>query len=366
MVRFILLLLILNLSSCFNSSSEIRPIAEPVELSDKIGDGEDVVLNLHYPFIDKEITEYRGDELIFGEDRGLFKPVVDIFAFPVAKQIAKALRFKIPTKIIFPYFDPEIFKSLKIKRVFFFIKDCDNDPDCRKKKKRSSFEIIKELFVNVSPYNHEEHGRELIESESSDYSYAISRKMYSEKMKKAIKGSQKKNLIDYTLGIYNRDNNTLKNKFVRDVFKKKSFLPIFIFSHPTRFVELKEFFERHKLSKLVKKVFLTGEDVVVDLNQVKGTQTNTLILDKFISYINGPEAQRSGLFRFNMGKNISYKQCEIGTCLEMDLTSNNLMDIFKTTNELKIDTYLRANKLTKFHFDYKGFVEIEVKLNLPL
>ncbi len=370
MKYFLLSLSLLSLVSCFESNSSVESIAEAQSLAEKMGDGKFVLRNFYYPFTDKGLTEYNPDELL--SDVPGYGSVIGLFTFPLAKRFARNTQLKIPTMLSFPDFDPATFKEVKIKRVFFYIKDCDENYNCKRGNSKATFDIIKNLFVNLTPYRADLHESEIAKAESQDYSFKTiegfrgiraswkSKAEFRNRLKKALdhRPDNRKSFEDYTLAVYDEKNNYTTSRF-RLTDKNKKTLPIYIFHHDEKYVELREFFMRPIFKGLVDNVFLTGSSVVVDIQP--GKENN----ERFRRLLNSKEAYQAELFHFNtQNRNLSVNQCTVSTCIELKVRSGNLMELFRYSSEMKVDTYLTVGELSQEHFEYKGFIELNIKMDI--
>lgn len=376
MANWILLLLLILATGCgdkpLESKSTVDPLFAAQKLSERYGNGKSNILKIKIPITQDTLGHYNysevaEDQLANKLDRSIFQSLIvslkyTLFNWGVGMGISNRVRYTTDFKV--PEISPEYFsviKSIKINKIFFSLMPCDyKEPNCYTREEDAypaSFAFLDKFFVNISMVGSRddlEFVREplkyLTSREFDDISKKSFRQIPIEFQDLAIQDGEilEDFFKDVNLTKFHNEKSTRDYKQnIRDEGQ------IFLFHMKSNPVDFRKELEAQEYASLVKDTTIIGKTVYVEL------------YDKSL---------RTAFFRKLNEKNKTFAQrgiesttgCSYVNCLTPKVNPINFVPLFKKSSHIKLDTYLSIRLLDYNDFKYKGFVEFEIVLDLPI
>lgn len=274
----------------------------------------------------------------------------------------------------FPEIDSKYIKSLKMKKLFFAIEPCDiEDVEChiQREDKPSSLLFLKKFFLNISALQTSEDLAFLSDNYDEAVIYPLKKEEFNEAVSKAL-GKQPTDFNDlehrdpvsgkidggifYDLNvamldgkkISNELNQLKKNKHKRDDGK------VFIARVESgRVIEAKNFFTKPAFKNIVKDITILKRSLFIELYSPE-------LRGSFFRTVNSQSINMRDVGVYDI------EGCTLETCAEVKVNPINLVPMLEKSNKIKFDTYISVNELDANDFRYSGFLELEIKLELPL
>ena len=127
-----------------------------------------------------------------------------------------------------------------------------------------------------------------------------------------------------------------------------------IFRLVDNFVEAKRYFQNEKFVKIIKDSTIIGRSIYVEL--LPGVNK-----DKFLNLVAEDAVKEESDLNI-----LRVEKCLGRNCLDLPVRNYNLVQLLQKSSKLSIDTFLSIRDLGNTDFKYNGFIEVELKLNLPL
>lgn len=268
----------------------------------------------------------------------------------------------------FPEIDTDYIKSVKIKKLFFAIEPCDpNDSTCKvaDENSPSTLFFLEKFFLNISTIQNPEDlafldipQPESLSSESfKEYVNKAWGKQPTDFMDYVSKETgEVKNEVFYDLNVAKLDNKENRKRLrelnqrrnVRD--SGKNFIARI---DSESILETKSFFKRKAFKSSVKDLTFLGKSLFIELHSEKQR-------DLFFKTITEQEESIRDIGVYEI------EGCTLLTCTDVKVNPINLVPMLKKSTNIKFDTYFSVNNLDPNDFRYSGYLEIEVKLELPL
>lgn len=352
-MKILTFILLSTLFSC-GQKSQVKPLFQAVKLAQSNGDGRYTVVKIKLPLSEKTVSAYEsrtdprrivvpvlgdlmnrftGTFLTLGASLGLGKTLMTLHQ-PV------------------PDLSSPMLKSVVVKRVFFHI---DNENALEKNNIRqgiayywrkmrefiqveesTDFSFIRDLRLRVEGVQREVVVNDYV-PEDPEIKDMLSKET-SLKWKRNIKN--KKELVSYVRK--NQEESLTKNR-QRYIF------------YTDKPVALKNLLTLDSdFKNIVHDVTVINKTLMVEL---KG---NEITEEKFYFLLDKVE---NVFLEYEISK---INKCTPMTCLDFAISEENLLDVVKNKNFLKIEAYVDASKQPPASFQLKGYIEFEVKLDLPL
>lgn len=368
------------------SESKINPLFKAQTLAAAAGDGELYTLTVKVPLTKDSLGSYDFSEIMENDaldnrNRSWLKRFFDNILYNLANvwfAIGRKNKYSYSTGMEFPEIDSDYVKEVRIKKLFFSLEDCDTESDDECVKRRTSrppsLNFLKTFFLNVSPLKAEEEN--LLEEGVFE---ELGKRDFNRKRDKVFLQPFSDNFEEYfATFLKNRNLTGAEHGYImRDMFNELNVARLqnnkarqrseqnvrdngrtFLFRlkkdiDKYRKVEIKKHFKKEAFDGIVKDLTILGDNLVVE--------------------IHAPE-QRADFFRALSGtvENVddldikSFEGCSYVNCTTIDINSINLVPLLNENYKLKFDTYLELRYLEINDFLYNGYVEIEIKLDLPL
>lgn len=348
--RFLLIISLLLLVSCGEKSS-IKNNVSSEKLACAYGDCTHIIQNVTFALDDSSMafnTPLPGLGPIAG---GLIKFVGDIFA-----KNTKKGRYEFSYVQPLPEI-PEILSSVKIKRLFFYMKPKKaSGLDVKKAgvvetwvrryllgEGKTNFDFVGKFGMKLSTENIEtpETYDPIFTEGLGDKGSSLLDIFKSNSYSDVIDTDAAKELVLIKYQDKTRVKDTANEKYGRIHYLETTKDPI----------ALKEFFRKlPEFEGQYKRILLLSDGVIIEL--VKDPVANEIF--KIIMENHAEKLDQE------LGLNF-VDTCTIRSCLELSVPDVNLMPIAKKGNALKLDALLQA-KIVPESFKLKGYVEFEVKL----
>lgn len=388
----VLLLTIALVSSCslketMEGSSKITPFAESKTLSDKlegvgVRDGEGIVVNFKIPLTMNTIGHFALDDIMNPDAEGepevtvdeeeleklpeekqnIFKRMIKSFKYNIYNM---ALGMKISNRISystdyeFPDLDPEYFKEVRVKKIFFALEPCsENDKDClqRQADRPVSFKFLDKFFVNLSSVseNSEEIKEPLLFLKKDEFKKKIKRAWGSQPLN--FKSFKDKNgeipdHVFHNLNIAKMEgankSNRAQSKNIRDNGN------IFIARVQTdKLNHVKYLFEHSDFEGIIKDITILRSSIYIELFHSK-------LREKFFDTLKTVtnDIRAEGVEDLSGCTNLN--------CANLSVNPIDLVPMLQKSKKIKIETFLSLKRLDWNDFKYSGYIEIDVKLQLP-
>lgn len=372
------------------SEHKINPLFEAETLSHAYGDGKLFVVTLKVPLTKDSLGTYDFSDIMDNEDlddsnRSWIKRLFDTLMYNLANisfKFGRKNKYSYTAGLEFPEIDPRYVKEVRIKKLFFSLEDCDPlDEQCVKRyvSKPPSLNFLKSFFLNISPLKQDE--EKLMEE---GVFKEVHRRKFKRIYSKAFHQKYFNNFADYFNSVLDYRSNydydisreeaqalrtslfeglnvaRLDNsrKYSRREENQRDHGKVFLFrlkKNIDKFkrAEIKRHFRQDIFKSVLADITFLGDNLVVELMDKELRADFFRILSNSIESVD------------ELGIN-SFEGCSFENCANIDVNSINLVPLLNKSYKLKLDTYLELRFLEINDFLYNGFVEIEVKLDLPL
>lgn len=377
------------LISCAQES-KITPIAKAKKLG-----GENLTLNLKYPlFNDNEDMKDFGKWDWHEGEKGFLKNFGDIFVkYPLGNlaiqfKILDYMRYSIDIEL--PDLDFKEIKSIKIKKVFFTLLPCADtiDEDCEDiREEDANFGFLENFAINISPILPGADISDLYDLDTKirkkDFNKVFSQKIDNKKLLQGFnlpKNFNKKELVKgINLVRFENQSSTFWDKFFKNSGVRKKFHDqkrFYQFHSTPNYMKIKRFLEDNaEFKDVVKDITLMGDTVLVELEKNELDKDHERVAMQFFNGLRKTKFHETGFYTFENNLPKMPSPCSLRNCVMLDVNNDklvndvndmNLMHLFRISNRLKLDNFFGIRKVPGSDFRYKGFLEIEVKLDLPL
>lgn len=408
----------------FKPQSKITPIAPAETLAKKYGDGNEAVFTIKVPLTEDSIGYFDIDEIIGSRDldskrKHFIERVYDSFKltfFNLAIGLGFSNIIKYSTSFEFPEIDPKYIKSARVKKVFFTTEDCrEGEGNCNDLSKiQSNFNFIEKFYLNIRANNELENTDEIkvlsksqlkkfekkidindsVERELKNdstvinivsfknrvpaldldignipddtrYLYfstkknkgAIAKYFRNEKFSEFIKGvrvynAKYKEQFEGIEVVLKRKVNAQKILEVISEDQSKAALSMLIFRMNSNPMEAKKYFKQEIFKRYIQDISVIGRSVFVQFRDAKTRKYFSKMIETF--KIN----DRLDIYKVD--------SCSRANCIDFEVEETNLVPLLSKNPKVIIDTVLKIRSISLEDFKYNGFVEIEVKLNLPI
>lgn len=353
------------------TKSTITPLFAPTKLSERYGDGQYNVFRIKIPLTKHTIGQYdysevAEDELANKIDRTIVQNLwtglkYTLFNWGVGLGISNRIKyatdFEVPT-ISPEYFD--IFQSVKINKIFFSIMPCDRlDRTCltREEQYPVSFMFLDKFFVNISAIENVDNFEFIKEplqflskgafDEATGHAF---RQLPIEFSELGDNGEDQLSLFYRNINLTKFHNSKKMDEFEKNVRDEGK---VFLFHLSKKHMEFFKMFKEERFLKMVKDTAMIGTTVYVELFSPAQKKA-------FFKELNA-----EGKTLQSLGVN-SFTGCSYVNCLYPEVNPINFVPLFKKSSHLKLDTFMSIRHLDYNDFQYKGFVEFEIKMKLPI
>lgn len=357
----------------FQTKSKIKPIFEPKTFNQKIGNGQFIVKKLKIPLSKDTVGHYSYSEIIDDDsldvpDAGLIDQMWQglrhgLYNLGLMIGVSNRVRYTADYDG-FPSIDSDYIKSVKVKKIFFAIEPCHpKDEECivRNEKDPASLKFLDKFFVNLSIVRPEDDKAYLKEPLSflskTEFNQFADRAFTRVPFRFEALEDEYGEIIDdafYNVNIARFENKRSPREFhenVRDEGK------VFWFqiddSNPHAALDIIKFFKDKSFVNVVKDTMLVGNTLYVEL-------FHRAMRQSFFDIINLQTADMRSLGV------LQFQGCSYVNCVELEVNELNLVPMLKRSTHLRFDTFLSLRNLNNNDFKYKGYLELEVKLNIPL
>lgn len=368
------------------SDSKINPLFKAQTLANVAGNGQLYEITVKVPLTKDSLGSYDFSEIMENEgldnrNRSWIKRFFDSIMYNLANvwfKFGRKNKYSYSTGIEFPELDPDYVKEVRIKKLFFSLEDCDvTDETCvkRRSSRPPSLNFLKTFFLNISPLKPEEENL-LEEGEFKEWSKRdFNRKKdqiffqpYSDTFDEYFTEFLKRKRLSHTdqhnyvltdmfedINVARLRNNKARQRSeenVRDngrtfLFRLKKNIDKY------RKVEIKKHFKQDAFKGIVKDLTILGDNLVVEIHNPEQRAEFFRTLSSSVENVDELDIN-------------SFEGCSYVNCTTIDVNSINLVPLLNENFKLKFDTYLELRYLEINDFLYNGYVEIEIKLDLPL
>lgn len=341
------ILIICLLLGCGREST-IKNAVKATSTASAYGDGEYTIVPLVVPLGDKELGEFNSSVSKIGFIAGGFaKMFMNIGASLGAGKMRLSLTQKLPE------IPDEYLKSIRIKRVFFYI---EPTKDSLRKvpwyerfftgRSDVNFQFVDRLGVRIATreIENDKNWEPIFETVLLDkIEFAPLEKILEQKSLNLTSES-----TDYgkELSILRYDNeNPSKHLYTEN-------LPRMFIINSSNPAKVRKFLnQKEEFKNLIKSSHIMNDSLFVEIKNIKNyeNQFEDLLVKHHISL-------KENGFNF-------LELCQMETCLDFKVTDLNLMELLEDSRGLQLDAYIDAYKYPD-SFKLKGFVEFELKLKL--
>jgi len=368
------------------SESKINPLFKAETLAAANGDSKLYTLTLKVPLTKDSLGSYDFSEIMENDDldnsnRSWLKRFFDSVFYNLANiwfRFGQKNKYSYSTAIDFPEIDSNYIKEVRIKKLFFSLEDCDIiDEDCVKRRtsRPPSLNFLRRFFLNVSPLqanelhlldegefkewgkgdfnrvankvfnqgyfdNFNDYYYDFLElsgvTENDEHPYTV-RHMFNDLNVARLENNKKRQRSEENV----RDNGrTFLFRLKKDITKYRK-------------VEIKQHFKQDAFDGVVKDITLLGDNLVVEIYTPEQRADFFRVLSSTVENVDELDIK-------------SFEGCSYINCTTIDVNSINLVPLLEENHQVKFDTFLELRYLEINDFLYNGYVEIEVKLDLPL
>jgi len=355
-MRLILTISLLAFAVACGQTSKVEPLFPAVRINESHGDGNQAVFTVKIPLsensIDSEESPIDPETGIarvplLGEVLRLIGKSTINFALSMGRGVDQNIIIKQPL----PDLNEPTLKHISIKRIFFHIGPKNPLERPRQEfilfrwfrrllrgNEALDFNFIRMLDIDMSI--------ERTAEAPPSYVPCVVDERHPRRCPRGSRVDDKGNALPRTNFLHYRDNK-----------RTEHLNPIgsVIIAHTDRPVRLRRFLRSHEeFGEVVKDVTLINKNLVIEL---KGDE---LAVEKFYALMD----------RF--GDDIAdldiplFTDCKGFNCMDVKLNNQNLLPLLQKGNLLNIQTQLDVQGAPTRHFQLKGFIEFEVRLDAPL
>jgi hypothetical protein len=375
------------------SKSEVDPLFEAKTIAQKYGDGKYITKRIKIPLTANTIKSYDLSEILDDsslddEETGFFRRTLNrikLSLYRAGIMIGLKNRIKYSTEFSLKGYPLSMVKSLKVKSVFFTLEDCPEDnKECITKNEKNpiTFEFLDTFFLNASVLKESDDRKFMIEEKAIDkkgdfvlddkgrnvmirpYAFAdLTRGEFRKVSEDAFNHNQKEFDVGLVADEQFYDIPLAKVKINKKDFKDnddsrdyRGNTTIIIKSNQKKensITLIKQELEKNKVKTLIKDISLVGENLYVELNE-KVEQK------RFFEKLNLNESESKKIGIKSIDKCTKYK------CIDLSTDDRDLAPMLLKEEMLRFDTYISIKNLEFNDFLYNGYVELELKLDLPL
>lgn len=349
-----LISLLLWVSAC-GQKSKVTPLFDAIPLKESHGDGEFAVFTVKLPLSDQSLDTYDSP---VDPNRGVARvPLLgDVLrlmtqsTFNLGAQLGLGKENIIITQPI-PDLSSKYLKSIAIKRVFFHIDQkniLQNRPsnwwlrfrDILRGGSTLDFSFIHELKISF---------RMLNLGAVTDYTPEIITDVVPERdlltadqiaaLPEALRPVE---ILRYQK---KKRAEVLRNKERGPMFVVYGEFPVKVRSIMRRDPEMRE---------LIKEIVVVNKSLIIELKDQE------LVSEKFYELLERHEAQlaNAGIAKI--------EPCNDQVCMDVKVNDQNMLPLLLKGDRLRIETFIDSSKVPPKSFQLKGFIEFEVKLDVPL
>ncbi len=365
MFKTILIILAISILSACGQKSEIKPLFKPVKLSSSHGDGKHAIFSIKMPLSEKSIDPinsgidpnanllYRAP--ILGDFTNLFAQ--GLFNLGAALGLGKKI-YVIPLPL--PELDSPYLAGLSVKRIFFSIKDAENkfNVELPKKGWRKRIHQLQNFWNNLRAFIRAGESTAnlgflselqmnlrsvMVENPSNDI-VPFEKEVNPASLKEFNNPTDDKSIV---LVRYNKKQSReqLHDNNPGEILLIEAEDPVKVKNHFNKDV---------KLNAMINEMSIINKTLMIQL------KNDELALEDFIT------TMEESVVAFEKLTIKKLDLCTPSTCIDFVVNNQNLLSILKNGNQLNIETFMNAKKSPEKSFQLKGFVEFEVKLDLPL
>lgn len=349
-------LLLATLLSC-GKKSEITPMFEAIPLKDSHGDGKYAVFTVKLPLSDQSLASYDSP---IDPSQGVARipllgdvlRLVTQSSFNLGAQLGLGKQNIIINQPL-PDLETPYLNSISIKRVFFHIdqKEVERERtpsvwerfrDFLRGGSKVDFNFIKELSITFRAMVLDEAPASLAPEVLTDVDPKrdLLTPAQIENLPRALRPVEVLKYARKTRGevVLNGERGAM---FV--IYGEKP-------------VRLRSVLKRvPDIDGLVKEMVVINKTLFVELkaNGKEAQEQFNEILDE-----NEVELSDAGIIKVD--------QCDLDSCMDLKVNNQNMLPLLKSGNQLRIETFINSSKVPAKSFQLKGFIEFEVKLDVPL
>ncbi|MCT4641522.1 MAG: hypothetical protein N4A33_04435 [Bacteriovoracaceae bacterium] len=352
-VLFILILLVgCHFEARFKEKSSIDALAPSKTFAQK-NNGSEYITKTAYLPLTQDIVEYYDYDKLISELKENAGSITKLFSslgnglLNVGIKLSNKKHHKLSMALPFDYVDTDYIKSVKIKNLFFQLEGCGKElEDCDQSddKKKVNFRFLEELFINLSP--------DYTESEKLyDVDYVT---LDTRGFKHSSKMAFRPMFSDYVTKKSKKYDTFLKNFTVARYNKIKDQKPtdnIFMLKvEPELLTDLKDLIIE-EYGHLILHINPLGDNLYIkfkDKNDIAWFQRDII-------------KSRRSLYKVAIKESF---RCSAANCINFEVNPINLLPWLNKSKIIKLDTYMKINELIGTDFEYRGLVELEVKIKL--
>ncbi|MBT4792509.1 MAG: hypothetical protein HON90_13135 [Halobacteriovoraceae bacterium] len=442
MKLFAIIIIILSFNSCqliemldnnFETTSDVAPISQSSTLAQRYGDGKFVTYTIKVPLTENslgyyELEEILGNEVLNSEQKSFLDSAIDsiklsFYSFII--ELGFSNHMKLSASLKLPRVSERIIKAAKVKKVFFTSEECrlenKNCNGVESKKLLSNFDLISQLFINVSTSSKK--GFEGVDDITAEEFKKIKKTSTSLAQKitlnQEIDTRDEINIIDYVnkgpmlsktkykvlngkrgVVFFAKTDKVKKLKYLRsekfkDIIKsaryrKRSSNRFQAQSKKDIYVKLRKGIKPKQLlekirgtetpflrrtfiirlnSKLIEtKKYLSSErfkDIIKDVSLVGRSLFIQVRNDNAIKQFKETLQEDTKFLNSDLDI-LDIDRCSRHNCLDLEVSNLNLLPLITSSDFLNINTYLSLESLKAVDFMYNGYVEVELTLDLSL
>jgi hypothetical protein len=358
LILFTMALLLLT-AGC-GQKSVIKTDIKATRTSEAFGDGKHTIIPIIIPLSDQSIAAFESPLKKMAFLRGFAKMFLDLGA---SLGLGKAQLSMIQPV---PELPTEYLKSVTIKRLFLYIEphaDCrtSDDPEsaCRKEKLQRRFSWLKRIFKGYSNVDFKFLDKVAVKAyprpmqnitnwlpmvdikELSRSDFHPLQALFEEDQVINKQNSRELVLLKYSRKTKEQDTKPLGPIFILNIKEGESPAKTknFLFDYP-------------KFKGYFKRIHIMNKSLLVELKNDRITLESV----ENVLAENAQEIEDMGIE--------TIEQCTETSCLDLNIPAVNLVPLIEKSNGIQIDSYIDVGKVPN-GFQLKGFIEFEVKLDLP-
>lgn len=355
--QIVFLLALLLISVACGKKSTIKNSVKAEKLACSYGDCEHIIHNVTFPMDNSELAFTNPIPGLGPIAGGILKLVGDIFA-----KNTDMGRMEVTYVQPIPGAIPEVAKSVRLKRFFFYMKPVNKKNTSLRGqvmdlfsryilgKGHTTFKFLDKLAVRLSTTNVEN---------SNTYVPKLIQRLDSPDVVESLENLFKKSYVPEKVV----DTELAKDVILLKYFKKtksqdvtnKLYGQIHYLETTGNPIELRDYFlAQQDLKPYYKRVLLFGNAILIELKK------DTIGNITFQSFMEENAEVIDTKYKVNF-----IDTCTENSCLEINVPDINLLPIALKGNALKLESILEADNVPE-SFKLKGFVEFEVKIKSPI
>ena len=352
---FLVALGLLSFISC--EKQTIEPMFAKKSMAELYGDGETMDFTVKVPLTQDTLSFYDASSILgdtsIDQSSGMINEMYNSLKYSVF-QMGVGMGFFNKVKLSFaselPDIDSQYIKSLKVKKIFFALENCEEDEiNCSAfdKSRKANLNLLDKFFINFVPLDS---SKDIGIMENEDP--MLDEKDFEEEASKAFSDNTKETSDNqFTIARFDNDTALKRSRSKSNSFSSTVILRMKKDLLKSEKLDQLKVLRSLKERKIVKTFSTVGENLYVELHRP----------DDYIKMVVWINQKYGSIENFGLRK---VERCTQLICADIEASKSNLVPFLEGKDKIRFDTYFSIKKLEMNDFKYNGYIELEFKLDL--